>query len=157
MKNMIDTAKRKIIAAIKGDGTNRFRAYEGRQYNWSLQSTLDDGVKTLPDIYVTEAEEIIGYIQNISINLAFAEARIGHFATVTDMVRQGVGRNMVGSFARAVSEKFGTKQIVFSENSTKYIEAGYPGFFAAIGARPIEVGNRHPDWYLPVDELIHRP
>lgn len=150
---MIDEAKRRIIAALKGDGANPFRAYDRQQYNWSVQSTLDANIKALPDIYFTETDVIIGYIQNISIDLALAEAKIRHFATVTDMVRQGVGRKMVGSFARAVSENFGTKQIVFSENSTKYTEAGYPEFFAAIGAKPIEVGNRRPDWLLAVGGL----
>lgn len=104
------------------------------------------------DIYVRSQGGEIAYVQNIHFNPVTRIVTIGHFAVANSTLQgMGIGRRLAHVLRAEFAWRFKATEIRFSENSSKYISAGYPQFFASLGA--VEVYPPcaiRPDWHWTV-------
>jgi hypothetical protein len=101
---------------------------------------LEHSKTSLGNAYIFVGGNGIGYIHNISCQGDLAE--IGHFAVARGLERRGIGYLMAKAIAYELKNRYGISKIIFSENSTSFIEADYPKFFSTLGALPVKDGLR---------------
>ncbi|MFP3276769.1 MAG: GNAT family N-acetyltransferase, partial [Paraburkholderia sp.] len=89
------------------------------------------------DIYVKSLNKPLGYVQQITIDTATGVASIGHFAVEKGLERKGIGRRLALTLRAELAWRYGVKQIVFKESSTRYEEAKYEDFFKNLGAQMV--------------------
>lgn len=87
------------------------------------------------DIYVKSSNKPLGHVQQITIDTPTSVASIGHFAVEKGLERKGIGRRMALTLRAELVWRYGVKQIVFKECSTRYEEAKYEDFFRSLGAQ----------------------
>ncbi|CAG9243708.1 hypothetical protein [Paraburkholderia caribensis] len=114
------------LDAFLRDPLSCLNGYDGRS-PWR-----DDGCV---DIYVKSHGKSIAYIHQIAIDRATGNATIGHFAVERGLERKGVGRRLALILRAELAWRYGVKQIIFAENSTRYDDARYEDFFKYLGAQ----------------------
>jgi ribosomal protein S18 acetylase RimI-like enzyme len=70
--------------------------------------------------------EVLGYIQEVALDMHGKTATVGHFAVATDYSRMGLGKRMAQGFAKMLKDGYGITAIIFDERSRK---VGYEVFF----------------------------
>ena len=90
----------------------------------------------------------IGYIQNTDINKVNRTATVGHFAVATaNLTGKGLGRILAHALRLLLLSRYDTREIIFSENSTKYFKSNYPEFFKSLGATSTAKNSKgRSDW-----------
>jgi hypothetical protein len=96
---------------------DHFYLYEGERW--------DSSATSYSDLYWGRGKRI-GWIQNISLDLANHLATIGHFAIEKELVGLGLGTRLAHAFGQEVKLRHGIKQICFDERKQ---DPSYQGFF----------------------------
>ncbi len=123
------------IELFKKSPNSWYYEFPDKPFQWPVKP--QNSVISIGDIYIFVGGSTIGYIHNIKCHGNIA--KIGHFAVEQGLERMGIGRIMALSIAKELKERYGISTIIFSENSTKFIEADYPKFFNALGALPMPI------------------
>jgi predicted N-acetyltransferase YhbS len=126
-------SKETAIKDFFGNPEASFFGSQKSPYSWDLLRSFGE-ISPLPDIFIRSANQPIGYVQNIQLELQHGIGWIGHIACETGFEGHGIGRKMVETLIKSLRETHGVTTLVFAENSTRYQSAGYPAFFKHIGA-----------------------
>lgn len=134
-----------------------FARYTGRAYDWARSPTFDAHVDSLPDIYVNAGGSAVAWVERITVSQAAGRATLGHFAVHSQLVRRGLGRSLAHALGLEFQLRFGITELVFSEDSPNYEQAGYEDFFRSLGAIPVvaQPGWR-PEWLWHPDGVGER-
>lgn len=125
------------IAIVKfRQSPSKWFTYREAPYEWPSSENL--GRPIFPDnLRVAVDGFTLGHIERISVS--GSTATIGHIATTTECAGKGVGPVLAKAYATELEKHLKIKRIVFAEDHTKFHEAGYPAFFAKIGATAMPV------------------
>lgn len=96
-----------------------------------------DDFWTLPRLEWRAGAVILGYIQEITVDMHQKTATVGHFAVASDYTGMGFSKRMAHGFAKLLKENYGVTEIIFDERSRK---AEYEVFFEHI-LRAVRVGT----------------
>ena len=152
-----------------GIGCGRASAWENQQKKERAPGTQEDAVAAFmrnplscmqgfrgsdpweedgcEDLYVVAEGWPLGYVQRIHIDAARGQATIGHFAVENGLEGKGIGRHLALTLQAELARHYRVQRIIFSEDSPKYISAGYAAFFAKLGAVAVcNPDSIHHDW-----------
>lgn len=115
-------------------------------YTWSTQ--LMNGIYYSPtDIGIYVGDRAIGYVEGILVDDRTKTARVRHIAVSKGLEGRGLGFVVAHALRLGLVTNYQVKTIIFAEDSTRYIEAGYPVFFSRLGATMvIETSGWRPVW-----------
>ena len=119
--------------------------YRGEPLVWP-EHDKESSLPIYPDdLWVWVEGHTLGFIENVVCH--GKTATIGHIAVEEGLSRRGVGPMLAKAYARELAQRYGVERIVFSESHSQFHEAGYPGFFARIGATalPVDPRKQRPD------------
>jgi hypothetical protein len=115
-------------------------------YTWSAQ--LMNGIYYSPtDIGIYVGDRAIGYVEGLLVDNRTKTARVRHIAVSKGLEGLGLGLVIAHALRLGLATNYQVRTIIFAEDSTRYIEAGYPAFFSRLGATMvIETTGWRPVW-----------
>lgn len=123
-----------FLYARKDDGNHK-------KYSWPAWFRVaEPNYLAMPDLIVryydvgSERFESIAWVEGVSVMPQERAIRVRHIAVTNDLVGHGLGGTLARVFRTNVAAVCDAEQIIFCESHTRYEEAGYPAFFAALGA-----------------------
>lgn len=85
-----------------------------------------EDLRSLPKLEWRASAEVLGYIQEVSVDMHRRTATVGHFAVGKNFSGMGLAKRMAQGFAKMLRDDFGIIEIVFDERSRK---VKYEAFF----------------------------
>lgn len=125
----------------------RWFCNHGRPHVWP--QVADGQVLIYPlDVTIAVGGVTIGWIERITVDIAQKVARVQHIAVSKDLEGQGLGYVIAHALRLSLVANYKVSTILFAEDSRRYDEADYPGFFARLGAssEPGDFGSTRPNW-----------
>lgn len=133
-KNKPQATLAEVMDLFKADPVKCF-SYRGEPYHWRERNPNERQETSLGDMRVCVDGYLLGYVESVSF--LNKTATIRHIATLASLTRQGLGPLIARAYAKELGTRYGIDRIILAESHSKFVKAGYPGFFRKIGATPL--------------------
>lgn len=126
------------IDSFKRTPANYF-TYRQKPFSWPQQDSDRTTQIDFTDMCVQVCDHKLGFVERV--HCIDATAWIKHIAVVKSLggKRTKIGTVLARAYAHELRTRYGINRIIFQEDHREFKEAGYPEYFASIGATPMSI------------------